>query len=198
MNGGPRAALRFHPAKPDESDPPRKFYGFKPRAFEPVNTRVPLGPEAAPPVPDPGVVPTTDGPIDVQELTRLATAGRPLLSTEPTATRENDVHGILRENHAVANAAGLNRVAPVVRPHRRRRDFRLLMIFGNGFIATVYWLEIVLAFQVQCLAAQMPGEFYNLILYAVSNPIFYILPIGCMAFFSAAVAWLLYGVLDDY
>jgi hypothetical protein len=184
---------------PDEPDPPRKFYGFKPREFERANPISQRAPEpASPSAPDPGIVPTHTGPIDVHELNRIAATGRSHVSSSPSPNRENEIHTILRDNLAVANAAGLNRVAPVRKYRRRKRDFIILMIGGNGFIATVYSFELLLGFQVQCMAARMPMEFYNLVRYAFSNPIVYILPFICMAFFSSAVAWLLFGVLDDY
>lgn len=96
---------------PDEPDPPRKFYGFKPREFATANAPRPAAPPpAAAPLPDPGIVPVHDARIDVHDLHRAAATGLPLLSAPPSPIRENDVHTILRANLAVADAAGLNHV----------------------------------------------------------------------------------------
>lgn len=185
----------------DEPDPPRKFYGFKPREFERANPDLPAKESAPPPAsaPDSGVAAYGSGPIDVRDLNRLAGTGQPLLSSTPVPSERNQVHAMLEQNHAVADAAGLNRVnPPTYKYRRRRRDYIVLMIGGNGFILVVYFAEIALGFQVQCLAAHMPFAFYGLLQHFLSNPIIFLLPTLCIAFFSAAMTWLLYGVLDDY
>ena len=87
---------------PDDPEPPRKTYGFKAREFERVNS--PGGP-----------------PIDVRQLVRDAVGPDPgTTSPRQPAKPENEVHTMLQENLARANAAGLNEVVPVRR--RSRRD----------------------------------------------------------------------------
>lgn len=110
---------------PDESDPPRKFYGFKPRDFERANA-IPVPPPAAtaPVAPDPGILPSDGARIDVRDLNHLAATGQPLLSATPASIRENEIHGVLRENLAIANAAGLNDVTLDLR-HRTPRQRRI-------------------------------------------------------------------------
>jgi hypothetical protein len=185
---------------PDEPDPPRKFYGFKPREFDRANgaPSPASAPPPPPPAPDPGITSGGGSRIDVRDLNRLAATGQPLLGPKPALVPKNEVHDMLKQNLAVANAAGLNAVAPVRKYHRRKRDFLVLMIGGNLFIVTVYSVELLIGFQVQCLAAHLPFELYNLIRYAFSNPVIYGIPLICMTFFSVAVSWILYGVLDDY
>jgi hypothetical protein len=193
---------------PDDADPPRKFYELKPRDFERVNPPVPAE-RMVQPVAPPRAAPDPSAPIDVRDLIRQGAgtgkilrgpapaASAPHASNSPNAA--NDVQAVLLENLARADAAGLNEVAPPTRPYRRRRrDYLVLMIGGNGFIAGLYSLEMLFGFQVQCMAAQMPNEFWNLVRFAVQNPATYAMGLVGMVFFSLCVTWLLYGVLDNY
>ena len=128
----------------DEPDPPRKFYGFKPREFETANAPRPAAARpAAAPLPDPGIVRVSDARIDVRDLHRTAATGQPLLSAPPAPIRENDVHTILRDNLAVADAAGLNQVTidPRYRtPHQRRvRRCWILLVAVNVPLGTLAW-----------------------------------------------------------
>lgn len=169
---------------PDEPDPPRKFYTLKPREFERVNPPA-SGDAATPP--------------DVAELARIASRGDVRGRPAASAASPNEVHAMLQLNHAADVAAGLNEPAPAPpRVRRRRRDYLLLLFAGNLFIVVIYAVEIVLGFQVQCLAARMPGEFYNLLRYAWDNPASYALTFVGIGFFSIALTWLMYGVMDDY
>jgi len=117
---------------PDEPDPPRKFYGLKPKEFERANEL-----PAPPPLPesraDPGIARSNAGRIDVRDLARQAARGVPLLDgSNAPANRDNDIHSILRANLAHANAAGLNELAPKPkRRSRRKRDYWLAMLGGN-------------------------------------------------------------------
>jgi hypothetical protein len=129
---------------PDEPDPPRKFYGFKPREFATANPPHPAAPPpASAPRPDPGIVRVHDARIDVHDLHRAAATGQPLLSAPPSPTRENDVHTILRANLAVADAAGLNQVTIDPRhrtPHQRRvRRCWILLVAVNVPLGTLAW-----------------------------------------------------------
>lgn len=185
---------------PDESDPPRKHYQLKPKEFESVN-HPPREGAASPGIsgtPDSGPGEADHGRIDVREIFRQANRPGKALQKNASGREENEVHAMLRENLARADAAGLNEVAPVKVFHRRKRDFIVLLILGNGFIAVVYAIELVIGFQVQCLAARMPFEFWNLMRSAFTNPAVFALPVAGMVFFSAAVAWLMYGMMDDY
>ena len=131
---------------PDEPDPPRTFYGFKPTTFEVANPRPPPAPApdaSTPPAPDPGPAPAPGGPIDVRDLNRLAATGLPLLRAPAAPTQQNDVHTILRDNLAVADAAGLNDVTLDPRhrtPHQRRvRRFWILLVAVNVPLGLVAW-----------------------------------------------------------
>ncbi len=158
----------------DEPDPPRKFYGFKPREFERAND-VPSPAPTPPPVPDPGIQPAGEGRIDVRDLAQLAKV-RPAATPPPKpAGPASDVHQMLTENLAVANAAGLNRVAPTQgRPSKRKRDYILVMIAGNGGLLAVF--AVVIGFNLfSCLFLGMG-----------------------MIFFSSAATWIMWHVMDDY
>jgi hypothetical protein len=128
----------------DPSDPPRKFYDLKPREFERVNAPRPPPPEETAASPAPADVPRVDrGPIDVKELFRQAQMGGPVLSSEAKRKVDpNDVHAILQDNLARANAAGLNDVSlRPKRPSKRKRDYWIMMtavsvVFGPIAVAT--------------------------------------------------------------
>lgn len=132
---------------PDEPDPPRKFYGFKPREFDVANPhlRPPLAPDAAPAALDPGIASAPSGRIEVRDLNRLAATGQPLLSSTPAPVRENDLHGILRENLARADAAGLNDVKldpnhRTPRARRIRRFWIALVVINVPLGAFAFWV----------------------------------------------------------
>jgi hypothetical protein len=181
----------------DEPDPPRKFYGLKPKEFERVNAApAPATPNVAA---DPGIAQAGSGPIDVKDLIRAGAGEGPALGWHKVANRDNEVHSILRDNLARANAAGLNEVLPVTHKfRRRRRDYLVLMMGGNLFIGVVYAVEMFIGFQVQTLAAKMPNEFSNLVRYALHTPTSYAMALVGMVFFSGCLTWLMYGIMDDY
>ena len=158
----------------DAPDPPRKTYSLKPREFESTNTIPPLAP-APPPVPDPGVQRVGDEPIDVRELVELGKV-KPTATSRPKATGPaSDIQAMLNENLAVANAAGLNRVAPVqARPSKRKRDYLFVMAAGNGSLLAVF--AVVIGF-----------NFFSCLFLAMG-----------MIFFSSATTWVRWHVMDDY
>lgn len=121
---------------PDAPDPPRKRYTFKPTEFENVNgVRRDSPLHEVQPAPDPGIVPTEKVRIDVRDLTRAAAI--PSATARPAPPQgDNEVHTMLRENLARANATGLNDVAlPAKRTSRRTRDYVIAMILGNALLA---------------------------------------------------------------
>ena len=188
----------------DDPAPPRKVYTLKPKVFDRVNPPSPgeTAP-AAPTGPDTSVTRPSETsatpPPDVRELARLASARSPLLSANAPGNRANDVHALLAGNHACAEAAGLNAVAlPSGRRSRRRRDFRLLLAGGNAFIFAVFAAPTVVAFQVQLLASRQTFELSALLRHIAAAPALYAIPaLGSVAF-SAALAWLMFHVIEDY
>jgi hypothetical protein len=183
---------------PDEPTPPRKIYGLKPREFERVN---------APTTPPPGGDSTGSSatpsdaaaPPDARTLARIATGNQPLLSANAPANRPNDVHALLAGNHASAEAAGLNALAPQSRRRsKRRRDYWLLLFAGNGFILGIYLVQIVIGYQVHCLAGKIPFEFLKLLVWAATNPAFFAIPSLGILFYSAALTWVMFHVMEDY
>ena len=130
---------------PDEPDPPRKLYGFKPTTFEVANPGTVPAPTDSTPAPDPGIVRVDDQRIDVHELNRIAATGLPPLHTTPVPIPENEVHAILRKNLAVANAAGLNDVKLdpnyVSQQQRRVRRFWFVIVaFDVPLGAFAWWI----------------------------------------------------------
>ncbi|MCX6953597.1 MAG: hypothetical protein NTV51_15710 [Verrucomicrobia bacterium] len=121
---------------PDASPPPRKVYRFKPTEFENVNDvrrDEPLSLHETQPRPDPGIVPTDKVRIDVRDLARAAMI--PPAASPPAPARTNEVHTLLRDNAARAEAAGLNRLAEKPRRRsRRKRDYAIAMILGNAVL----------------------------------------------------------------
>src|SRR5436309_729369 len=110
-----------------DEDPPRKFYGLKPKEFDRVNEPAAPAPVAPEPTPSNPASASPTGRIDVRDLTRSAAKNMPLLSGNIAANRPNEVHAVLRDNVARADAAGLNELAPkAARVSRRRRDYWLL------------------------------------------------------------------------
>jgi hypothetical protein len=157
----------------DEPDPLRKLYGLKPREFESVNELRPNAPPAAPPARDPGILPAPDGPIDVRELARQATITGNAIFTAP-ANRPNEVHAMLQDNLTRADAAGLNELMPQVRRRsRRRRDYWVLIVGVNGLVAS------------------------SLLIVGV-NPVSVFVVLAAIGFFSAAVTWIMWFLLEDY
>jgi hypothetical protein len=158
---------------PDEQDPPRKFYGLKPTEFERLN-KVPGEPMPPDHRPDPGIKQTEKERIDIRDILHVAAHGTPVLGNNGPVNRDNEVHAVLRENHAVANAAGLNTLAPKKKkPSRRRRDYWLVMLPVNGFFA--WW-----AF----------GPW--------ANPVTFVYGLGGMAFFTAGFTWVMFLIVEDY
>lgn len=139
---------------PDEPERSRPAFQFKPKAFERVN-----------PTPGEAHASPSGAPPDARALARLAAQSGPRREVAP---RENDVHRILRENHAVATAHGLNEVAPPPRRRsRRRRDYLAGMILVNLVFAAFGVLNWVLA-------------------------------LAGIVLFSCGYTWVIWFVMDDY
>lgn len=139
----------------DEPDPPRRHYQFKEREFERVNPRTGEATDSA--------------PIDINDLYRSANAQRPGV-TPPAKPppADNDVLAMLRENHARAEAAGLNEITPPPkRKSKRLRDYWLLMLLGNGFLIPAFPM----------------------------NPVF---AGAGLVLFNISVTWIMWVVMDDY
>ncbi len=170
---------------PEESDPPRKFYGLKESEFDEVNKRsdhhasidakdlfrhaAGTG-NAMPARPTSGA----SGP-DRNTLSRPASSlsGIP---NQPRAPGENDVHGILQDNLARANAAGLNELAEKpARPSRRKRDYWFLMVAGNALLAVLF------------ASATASGNAFLMAFAA-----------GGIGLISAGLTWVMWFVMDDY
>ena len=150
----------------EELDPPRKYYQLKPREFEVVND-----------------LPSADGTqgdaqqskkIEVRDLYEQARTPGPVLNTTQKVTEKNQIHVILHENLARANAAGLNTLTPKPkRRSRRTRDFFLVLVPLDAFFA---------------YAAFGPHSNVGLMAYGVAGII--IATLG--------LTWVMFFVMDDY
>lgn len=165
----------------DENDPSRKFYGLKPREFERVNPAVG---DASTPVADagPGALPVYPGPAaavdaavtDTRELARIGAENLPLLTGNVPANRDDEIQALMRENVARADSAGLNDVAsPRRRRSRRWRDYLLsILLVDSAIVALVLGLGV--------------------------NPVTFLFGLGGIAIFTTGLAWVMFGVMDDY
>ncbi len=97
---------------PDEADPPRKQYGFKPASFERLNAPPPEAPETSSPS---------------------------MRDPSPPAADPNNVFTILRKNQAVANQAGLNEVIARKIKFRRTRDYWLILLSTEAAFGALAW-----------------------------------------------------------
>lgn len=165
-----RRRLHSHTfAVPDDPDPPRKYYGFKPTEFDRANAPRPPAPEEesatlAPPSADA----VRDTPIDLRELVRQGAASGPVLKGNAPVNRANDVHSILRDNFDRAEAAGLNVVPPpAARKSRRKRDYMISLLVGNAGL-------------LGCIAIM---------------PVF---GIAGIIIYNCGLTWVVWGVMDDY
>jgi len=159
---------------PDEPDPPRKFYGLKPKEFDRVN-KVPGEPPPPDLRPDPGILPSEKERIDVRDLARMASGTMPMLGNNAPANRDNDVHAVLRENLAVANAAGLNDLAPKPkRRSKRKRDYWLIMIPVTLFFGT------------------------SVVLTGPDAPIPFVISLSALVLFNVGLWWVMWHVMEDY
>lgn len=152
---------------PDEPDAPRKFYKFKAAEFERVNDVKRDEPfYETQPEPDPGIVPTDKARIDVRDLARAAQV-TPAGPTPPPP-RTNEVHTLLRNNVARANATGLNDLAEKPRrPSRRKRDYAIAMILGNAVLL-------------------------------VGTAIMPIFGVAGLIIYNLGLTWIMWFIMDDY
>ena len=160
---------------PDDSDPPRKFYQFKPKQFDAVNEHAsqPPSPPDATSVPDPGPSELNQGRIDVRDLFKQANTAGPALSARKRQDA-NDVHALLAVNHARADSAGLNQVARTPRrASRRKRDYWLLMVVFNAFFGFVVF-----------------GPY--------RNPMTFVYGLAGIILVSLGLTWIMWFVMDDY
>lgn len=106
---------------PDDADPPRKFYGFKAREFERANEIRPSPAPDGPPAPDPGIVPISEGKIDVNELIRLGAGKGSSLGANAVVNRPNEIHDVLKDIHERDWAAGHFALGRLDDSKRRKR-----------------------------------------------------------------------------
>lgn len=111
---------------PDDSDPPRKVYGFKEREFQRDNAPASANAPA----------PTT------QDLAKLAGAPIFKVGAGPADRRTgtgnkadpNDVYAVLQHNRTKEQQHGADEIEIRKIRHRRRRDYFLLLVGGNVVI----------------------------------------------------------------
>ena len=103
---------------PDETDPPRKNYGFKEREFKRDER-----PSSA-----------SRPPVTTQDLAKLAGpvahSGQNKVFT-PKPDDPNDIHAVLQQNRGAEKKFGGDDVEIQVIKSRRKRDYWFLLITGN-------------------------------------------------------------------
>ncbi len=145
----------------DESDPPRKHYQLKPTQFEIVNAPS-------------GAAPVDSAPTHVRGHLRAANAGPKNPGKPIIAPRENDVHALLRDNAARANAAGLNDLTPqAASVSRRKKDYIVTLLLGNG---AIIGLVLMLGMNVMTVAFGAAG----------------------VLIYTGGVTWIMWFVMDRY
>ena len=160
----------------DPIDPPRKFYGLKPREFDAVNGP----PRAAPadervPRPDPGITHIASGPITVEALNRTAAGQTPALFVNGPVNHANEVHDLLELNRRRGATSGEFTLKPQPpRRSRRKRDFWLLVFLANLF----------------CVGSTAAVSGFS--------PIVVLYGLACGMFMTAALVWIMWFVIDDY
>lgn len=118
---------------PDESDPPRKHYGFKEREFKRDNA---LSSEVPP-------MPTA------KELAQLATQRGPASAGNPPkppvaparTADPNDVHAVLQLNRTTEKKFGRDEIEIKKVKSRRAREFWFILVGGNLAIIGAVWLS---------------------------------------------------------
>jgi hypothetical protein len=143
----------------DEPDPPRKTYGFKPREFDRANAPRPAAPgDANSPAPDPGITAADAGKIDVNDLIRAGAGMGPQLGSNAVVNRDNEVHGMLRENLKRDVAAGHYDLGVLDDSKRRRRirNYWIGMVAVNIPLGSfAYWIGHGAAIPFVCALAGM-------------------------------------------
>ena len=153
----------------DEPDPPRRYFQLKPKEFELLNDPpAAFTPQAHKLDPD-----VAGRRIDVREIYKQANMPGPVLQ-KTRAPMANDVHAILADNLARANAAGLNTLAPKPRRRSRRtRDYFLVVIPLNAFFGFAAF-----------------GPYANAVSFAYG--------LGGMILSTVALTWVMFFIVDDY
>ncbi|PTX95576.1 hypothetical protein [Opitutus sp. ER46] len=165
---------------PDDADPPRKYYDFKPTEFSRENPPAePSGATATPHppagAPAPGGALDPSRPVDVRELFRQAETPGPILNAG-RASAPNEVHGILADSVAREQAAGLHTVPEKPRrPSRRKRDYWVLMIGGNALFSFLAWHGL-----------------------RSGNVVLFVSSMAAIGLISASLTWVMWFVMDDY
>ena len=144
-------------------------------------------------------------PIDLRELIAAANIRppspaeiAPSPSTRPISAA-HDVRALLQFNLAVENRHGLHKLRPFfARPSRRRRDYLVLMAMIGFIIFFVLLAESFIAVQLQVLAARMPDQFWPVFNAVVFHSPIFAWGLACFAAFAIALAWLIFGVMEDY
>jgi hypothetical protein len=127
---------------PDDTDPPRKNYGFKEREFKRDNLKA----SEAPPLPTAKELAMMAGPV-----TKHGEAAR----RQPKADDPNDVYAVLQANRATEQKHGLDEVEIKKIKNRRMRDYCLLIVCLETVLGIVAYTGRGNAFVLACSVAAM-------------------------------------------
>lgn len=161
---------------PDESEPPRKIYGFKPREFDRANPPRPAEPSATPPTSTPAGPPPAEGAINVHDLIRAGAGPGQQLGSNAVVNRPNEVHDLLRANFRHDVAAGGYDLG-VLDDSKRRRRIRH------------YWIALIAFDTPFAIFAFQIGH---------SAAIPFVCAIAAIALFSSALTWRTFFLRTHY
>ena len=161
---------------PDEPDPPRKAYGFKPRDFDRANPARPEAPTPDAPAPDPGITAANDEKINVHDLIRAGAGAGRQLGSNAVANRANEVHDVLRANYQRDVTTGHYDLG-VLDDSKRRRRIRN------------YWIAIVVIDVPLALFAFWIGH-------NVAIP--FVCAIAAIALFTSSLTWKTFFLRTHY
>ena len=156
---------------PDESDPPRKHYGFKEREFKrdnPLSSEVPPMPTAK----ELAMLATQGGPAKGSKKLPAPKAAPP--ATDPAKAHDpNDVHAALHLNRATEKKFGRDEIEIKEIKSRRAREFWLVLVGGNlAIIGAVVMTNI--------------------------NVVSVMFGFGGVIIFSIGLSWIMWQVMDRY
>ena len=163
----------------DETDPPRKQYGFKEREFKRDNRR----PGSLPPMPtvtDLAKIAASEkvgGALhpDDPAASGSTTSGHKAPPTQARASDPNDVHAVLAANREVENKFGGDKVKFTTTGQRKKRDYWIVFLTAEIVFGGIVALGV-----------------------KQSNPFFLVFGLTGMVIFGVAITWIMWQLVDRY
>lgn len=151
---------------------------------------------------------TSQPPIDLADVIAAAHRRPPgaaaAISAAPAAlpppvSAPHDVKSLLQFNLAIEKKRGVNQpVPPRERRSRRRRDYFEILALLGLVIFTILLVESYAAVQIQVLAAHMQDQFWPVLKAVIFHSPIFAWGLAMYAVIAVALAWLMFGLMDDY